>query len=128
MKPKTALTIILILSILGLLFSAYFAYYDTWGSGCKETIVACPEGNIISDVPICLYGVVINLLVIVFSLLGLLGKGKKDEEDDEPQVMGPKKKDLEIKEGASTPEPPKPADMPSEPPKREKGPMEDVKM
>jgi len=78
MKPKTALIIILVLSFLGLLFSAYFAYYDTWGGGCKETIIACPDngGEQIGDVPVCLYGIVVNLLVIVFSLLGLLKKEK----------------------------------------------------
>jgi len=113
MKPKTALTIILILSILGLLFSAYFAYYDTWGSGCVESVVACPEGNIMSDVPICLYGVVVNLLVIIFSLLGLLGKNKKGDEPTKPTAStGPSKKDLSIKKEAP----------------KSKGPMQDVNL
>ena len=97
MKPKTALIIILILSVLGLLFSAYFAYYDTWGKGCVETVIECPEegGDIVSDVPICLYGLVINLLVIIFSLLGLLGKGKpKEDEGGKPKM---KAKEPELK-------------------------------
>lgn len=79
MKPKTALTIIMILSVLGLLFSAYFAYYDTWGGGCQEAVIACPEGSddIVSDTPICLYGVIINLLVLIFSVVGLIGGKEK---------------------------------------------------
>lgn len=114
MKPKTALTIILILSILGLFFSAYFAYYDTWGAGCEVTVVNCPEeGDLMSDVPICLYGIVVNLLVIVFSLLGLLGKNKNGQGPAKPAAAsGPKKKDLSIKKDAP----------------KTKGPMEDVKL
>ena len=70
-----------------------------------------------SDVPICLYGVVVNLLVIIFSLLGLLGKGKKGEEPPKPSAAaGPKKKDMSIKKAPSAKAP------------EAKGPMEDVKL
>ena len=96
MKPKLALIIILILAFTGLLFSAYFAYYDTWGSGCKETIISCPEeGNsFVSDTPICLYGMVINLLIIVMSLLGLLKTENGDQAKSKPKPQT-EKKDLE---------------------------------
>lgn len=89
MKPKTALTIIMILSILGLLFSAYFAYYDTWGGGCQEAVIACPEGSsdIMSDTPICLYGVIINLLTLIFSIAGLVAsKDKSTTPTVKPKV------------------------------------------
>ena len=68
MKPNIALTGIMIISIIGVLFSGYLSYSEL-------TTGNCPLGNCpgIFGIPACVYGLVMYLLVLILSYLGLKG-------------------------------------------------------
>ena len=69
MKKQTALTIILILSIAGLLFSGYLSYSELFQKTCK--LGTCTS---VSGVPACVYGFFMYLIVFIISLIGLKAK------------------------------------------------------
>jgi len=68
MKKETALKIILIISIAGMLFSGYLSYLELFqqicalGSSCSTKILSLPS---------CVYGFVMYLVVFVIAVLGL---------------------------------------------------------
>jgi uncharacterized membrane protein len=67
MKPNIALTAILVISIIGILFSGYLSYSELFGG-------TCPGGcATVGPFPACVYGLVMYLLVFVLSYLGLKG-------------------------------------------------------
>jgi hypothetical protein len=71
MKKQLSLTIILIISILGILFSGYLSY----GELVKGT---CPLGSCsakpLLGLPVCIYGFVMYLIVFVIAILGFKSK------------------------------------------------------
>jgi len=67
MKSKTALKIILGISILGILFSGYLSYKELFTGVCPLG-GSCPS---VATLPACVYGLVMYLIVLVISLLGL---------------------------------------------------------
>lgn len=69
MNPKTALMIILAISIVGILFSGYLSYSELFASSCP--IGGC---STVGPFPACVYGFVMYLMVFVISYLGLRGK------------------------------------------------------
>ena len=71
-KPRTALTIILIISIAGLLFSGYLSYNEIFNA-------ICPLGGCsnLLGLPTCVYGFVMYLAVFIIALLGLISKDKR---------------------------------------------------
>jgi len=69
MKKQTALTIILIISIAGLLFSGYLSYSELFKSTCA--LGSCT--NLVS-IPACVYGFFMYLVLLVFSIIGLKSK------------------------------------------------------
>lgn len=66
MKKQTALKIILIISIAGLLFSGYLSYSELFAK-------ACPLGSCTSvkGIPACVYGFFMYLVLLIVSILGL---------------------------------------------------------
>jgi len=73
MSPKTALKIILVLAIAGLLFSGYLSYYELFvPGGCQQAAISCGIKKVtIASLPACVYGFFMYLLVFIFSVLGL---------------------------------------------------------
>ncbi len=63
MFTETALKIILIISVAGILFSGYLTYKEL---KCKTS---CQK---IFKLPVCVYGLVMYLIVFLISVLGLL--------------------------------------------------------
>lgn len=69
MKPKTALKIILGISVVGMLFSGYLSYLELVVGTCA--LGTCPA---VVNIPACVYGFFMYLFVFVVSFLGLKGK------------------------------------------------------
>ena len=63
MLAETALKIILIISVAGILFSGYLTYKEL---KCKTSCLT------IFKLPVCVYGLVMYLIVFLISVLGLL--------------------------------------------------------
>ena len=68
-----ALKIILAISILGLLFSGYLSYTELFQEVCSLS-GGC---STIGDIPACVFGFVMYLVILVISVLGLKSRGKK---------------------------------------------------
>ena len=72
MKKQTALKTILVIAIAGMLFSGYLSYVElglgqaTWGAATCGATAA-----INFELPACVYGFVMYLVVFVIALLGL---------------------------------------------------------
>lgn len=64
-NAKTSLKIILILSILGMLFSGYLSYTELFSDVCS---LGCSK---VGSVPACVYGFIMYLIVFVVAVLGL---------------------------------------------------------
>lgn len=77
MSSKTALKIILIISIVGLLFSGYLSFQELFVKGCLEEGCTVFNSQTILDLPVCIYGFIMYLLVFIFSILGLVKKTEK---------------------------------------------------
>jgi len=69
MKSKTALKTILVISIVGILFSGYLSYSELVREVCA--LGACSN---VAGIPACVYGFVMYLVVFVIALLGLKGE------------------------------------------------------
>lgn len=69
MKSKTVLTVILIISIAGILFSGYLSFSELFAKSCP--LGGCSN---LLGLPICVYGLVMYILVFIFSLIGLSSK------------------------------------------------------
>lgn len=78
MAKETALKVIMVISIAGILFSGYLSYYELFvPGGCGEAIVSCgTKGFDIAELPACVYGLVMYLIVFVVSVLGLRSQSK----------------------------------------------------
>lgn len=73
MKKQTALKIILIFSIIGILFSGYLSYSELFASSAAF----CPTGTCsqrIASIPVCIYGFIMYLIIFIISILGLKSK------------------------------------------------------
>ncbi|MFC1687713.1 vitamin K epoxide reductase family protein [Patescibacteria group bacterium] len=77
MNKRTSLTLVLILSILGLLLSGYLSYYSLFTDGCTETFINCGTEPVeIFGLPNCVYGFFMYLLVFVLAVIGLMKSQK----------------------------------------------------
>ncbi|OGD84738.1 hypothetical protein A2165_03135 [Candidatus Curtissbacteria bacterium RBG_13_40_7] len=75
MSGKTALKIILVISIAGLLFSGFLSYRELFLGDCDLGFVSCgTKTGPIFGLPACVYGFVMYLIVFVVSFLGLRSK------------------------------------------------------
>ena len=72
MKPEKALQIIFILSIAGLLFSGYLSYQELFKEGCSVSPFPISCGSTtIADLPACVYGFLMYMVIFAASGLGL---------------------------------------------------------
>lgn len=75
MKQRTALQIVLVISILGLLFSGYLSYNELFAGGCTTGAITCGAKSIsIFGLPACVYGFFMYLVIFVVVVLGLRSK------------------------------------------------------
>jgi uncharacterized membrane protein len=70
MKKQVSLTIILIISIAGMLFSGYLSY----GELIKQTCSLNGGCSSLAGIPVCVYGFVMYLIAFIISILGLKSK------------------------------------------------------
>ena len=68
MKPNVSLTVILLISIVGVLFSGYLSYSEIFQGHCP--LGSCPQ---VGPLPACVYGLIMYLLILILSYLGLKG-------------------------------------------------------
>ncbi|MEM4271789.1 MAG: hypothetical protein QXD13_01735 [Candidatus Pacearchaeota archaeon] len=66
-KKQTALKVILIIALAGVLFSGYLSYVEMSAAVC----VAGKCGMQIAGLPVCVYGLAMYLAVFVISWMGL---------------------------------------------------------
>jgi ABC-type tungstate transport system substrate-binding protein len=74
MFAKTSLKVILVISIIGVLFSVYLTLKEFGVFGGKSVLTCSLNGGgcqLVFGLPTCLYGLVMYLIVFVFSFLGL---------------------------------------------------------
>ncbi|MBM3247081.1 hypothetical protein FJZ17_00890 [Candidatus Pacearchaeota archaeon] len=74
MKKQVALKTILIISILGMLFSGYLSYGELFAGSCYATQLGMGSCSVVAGIPACVYGFVMYLVVFVISIIGLRGK------------------------------------------------------
>ena len=74
MKKQTALKTVLIISILGLLFSGYLSYGELFAKSCYAASLGLGARTNVFNVPACVYGFVMYLVVFVISILGIRSK------------------------------------------------------
>jgi uncharacterized membrane protein len=69
MHRKMSLTLILVISIAGMLFSGYLSFGEV-------VLGSCPVGGCssIAGIPTCVYGFVMYMAIFIISLLGILSK------------------------------------------------------
>jgi uncharacterized membrane protein len=71
MKKQTALKTILIISILGMLFSGYLSYGELVAKSCYATQLGLGSCSVVVGIPACVYGFVMYLVVFIISVIGL---------------------------------------------------------
>lgn len=78
MPSSNALKIILVISICGVLFSGYLSYLEIFvPAGCGVSPISCgPIDITISNLPACVYGLIMYTIVLITTILGL--KGQKE--------------------------------------------------
>jgi uncharacterized membrane protein len=75
MTSKMALQIILVISLVGLLFSGFLSYRELFGGGCNLGFVTCgTKTGPIFGMPACVLGFFMYLLIFVVSYLGYKSK------------------------------------------------------
>ncbi|MFH1207583.1 MAG: vitamin K epoxide reductase family protein [Patescibacteria group bacterium] len=72
MKMRSALVVVLVVAIGGIIFSGYLSYYNLWGPGCSEAIISCgPKPIEIFGLPQCIYGFFMYAIVAVLSVAAM---------------------------------------------------------
>jgi len=78
MKKQTALKVILILAIAGMLFSGYLSYGEIIAKSCYAAKLGMGQCTQVFKLPACVYGFVMYLIVFVISILGLQNSSNSD--------------------------------------------------
>jgi len=73
LKERDALRIILLVSIAGLLFSGYLSYQELFAGGCDTGCTIFAPQSLLG-IPVCVYGFVMYLTIVVVTTLGLTKK------------------------------------------------------
>jgi uncharacterized membrane protein len=68
MNQRTSLKIILVIAIAGILFSGYLSFNELFKGICP---LGCTS---VFNLPACVYGLIMYLIVFIISLLGLNSK------------------------------------------------------
>ena len=74
MNPRTALRIILVISLFGMAFSGALSYRELFKSG-----LSCPASGTpgaIFGYPACVYGLFMYLVIAAIAVLGLLARNR----------------------------------------------------
>jgi len=74
MKPTLALKIILGISIAGLIFSGYLSYTELFAGYCGASKLGMGSCTNVLQIPACVYGFVMYLVVFILALLGIREK------------------------------------------------------
>ena len=74
MKKELALKIILWIAIAGMLFSGYLSYGELIAKSCYATELGMGSCTNVLEIPACVYGFVMYLVVFIVAVLGLRGK------------------------------------------------------
>jgi uncharacterized membrane protein len=74
MKKETALKTILWISVAGMLFSGYLSYTELFAGFCGASQLGMGTCTSVLQIPACVYGFVMYLIVFVISILGLRNK------------------------------------------------------
>lgn len=75
MKAKSSLITLFVLSIAGLLFSGYLSYQEIFAGSCATSFVRCGSWEL-AELPACVYGFIMYLVIFIVSLLGISGLKK----------------------------------------------------
>lgn len=75
LKPELAIRIILGIGIAGLLFSGFLSYQELFAGGCEFGCTAGEAGKLLG-IPVCVYGFVMYLSIVVVSSLSLVKRHK----------------------------------------------------
>jgi len=71
MKKQVALITILIISVIGILFSGYLSYGELFKKSCPLGSCTSPP---LLGLPVCVYGFVMYLIVFIISIIGINSK------------------------------------------------------
>lgn len=71
MRKQTALKIILIISIAGMLFSGYLSYGELFAKTCFAAKLGLGQCTQVARIPACVFGFFMYLVVLVVSIIGL---------------------------------------------------------
>jgi uncharacterized membrane protein len=74
MKKEVALKTIMWISIAGLLFSGYLSYTELFAGFCGAATLGMGTCTNVLQIPACVYGFVMYLIVFIISILGLRSK------------------------------------------------------
>jgi len=76
MNQKIALKIIFFISIAGILFSGYLSFTELFMNFCGASALGMGKCTNVLQIPACVYGLFMYIIVFVFSFLGLKNKRK----------------------------------------------------
>lgn len=74
MKTEIILKIILAISIVGVLFSGYLSYTEIFAGFCGASKLGMGNCSNVFNIPACVYGLFMYLLIFILSLIGLNNK------------------------------------------------------
>jgi uncharacterized membrane protein len=74
MKKESALKTILAISIAGMLFSGYLSYTELFAGFCGASKLGMGSCSNVFQIPACVYGFFMYLIVFIISLMGLKKK------------------------------------------------------
>jgi len=74
MKKNIALKTILGISIAGILFSGYLSYTELFAGFCGAAELGMGNCSNVFQIPACVYGFVMYIIIFVISLLGIKSK------------------------------------------------------
>lgn len=74
MKKQLALRIILLISIAGMLFSGYLSYAELFAGYCLASKLGMGNCTNVFQIPACVYGFVMYLIVFIIAILGIKSK------------------------------------------------------
>lgn len=72
MTARTALKTILIVAGVGLLFSGYLSYREVFVGTCETNFIRCGSWRL-ADLPACVYGFAMFLIVELIAIWGFVG-------------------------------------------------------
>lgn len=77
LTKQTALKTILGISIAGMLFSGYLSYTELFAGFCGASQLGMGACTNVFQIPACVYGFVMYLIVFIIAIMGIRDKSKK---------------------------------------------------